>query len=59
LPSTIIRKLYRLFILTFRYFGTLKFLVFKLSFKPIYRQARRSDMRIVAQKSAALAAQNL
>jgi nitroreductase len=40
--------------------GTLKFLVFQIIglFKPIYRQARRSDMRIVAQKSAALAAQN-
>jgi nitroreductase len=40
--------------------GALKFLVFQTIgiFKPIYRQARRSDMRIVAQKSAALAAQN-
>lgn len=40
--------------------GALKFLVFQVIgiFKPIYRQARRSDMRIVAQKSAALAAQN-
>ena len=40
--------------------GALKFLVFQIIgiFKPIYRQARRSDMRIVAQKSAALAAQN-
>jgi nitroreductase len=40
--------------------GTIKFLVFQIIglFKPIYRQARRSDMRIVAQKSAALAAQN-
>ena len=27
-------------------------------FRPIYRQARNSDMRIVAHKSAALAAQN-
>jgi nitroreductase len=27
-------------------------------FKPIYREARRSDMRIVAHKSAALAAEN-
>jgi nitroreductase len=26
--------------------------------KPIYREARRSDMRIVAHKSAALAAEN-
>lgn len=40
--------------------GVLKFLIFQIIglFKPIYRQARRSDMRIVAQKSAALAAQN-
>jgi nitroreductase len=40
--------------------GALKFLVFQIIglFKPIYRQARSSDMRIVAQKSAALAAQN-
>jgi len=40
--------------------GGIKFLVFQLigMFKPIYRQARRSDMRIVAQKSAGLAAQN-
>jgi nitroreductase len=40
--------------------GALKFLIFQIIgiFKPIYRQARRSDMRIVAQKSAALAAQN-
>lgn len=27
-------------------------------FRPIYRQARQSDMRIVAHKSAGLAAQN-
>lgn len=41
-------------------FGFIKFLVFQIIglFKPIYRQARSSDMRIVAQKSAALAAQN-
>ena len=40
--------------------GALKFIIFQIIglFKPIYRQARRSDMRIVAQKSAALAAQN-
>jgi nitroreductase len=40
--------------------GAIKFLTFKLIglFKPVYREARRSDMRIVAQKSAALAAQN-
>jgi hypothetical protein len=38
--------------------GTLKFLVFQTIgiFKPIYRQARRSDMRI--RTKAALAAQN-
>jgi nitroreductase len=48
------------FILTFRYFGDIKIPRFQIIglFKPIYRQARRSDMRIVAQKSAALAAQN-
>jgi nitroreductase len=40
--------------------GCIKFLVFQVIglFKPIYRQARQSDMRIVAHKSAALAAQN-
>lgn len=40
--------------------GLIKFLVFQVIgiFKPIYRQARQSDMRIVAQKSAGLAAQN-
>lgn len=40
--------------------GAIKFLSFKVIgiFKPIYREARRSDMRIVSQKSAALAAQN-
>lgn len=40
--------------------GWFKYLVFSIIgiFKPIYRQARKSDMRIVAQKSAALAAQN-
>ncbi|MFT4983853.1 MAG: nitroreductase [Flavobacterium sp.] len=40
--------------------GTLKFVIFQTIglFKPIYRQARKSDMRIVAHKSAALAAQN-
>jgi nitroreductase len=44
----------------FRYFGDSKIPRFQIIglFKPIYRQARRSDMRIVAQKSAALAAQN-
>ncbi len=40
--------------------GWLKYVVFQLIgiFKPIYRQARLSDMRIVAHKSAGLAAQN-
>ena len=40
--------------------GMLKFLIFQVIglFKPIYRQARQSDMRIVAHKSAGLAAQN-
>ncbi len=40
--------------------GTLKFLFFQVIgiFKPTYKETRRSDMRIVAQKSAALAAQN-
>ncbi len=39
--------------------GYLKFAVFWLIglFRPIYRQARNSDMRIVAHKSAGLAAQ--
>ncbi len=41
-------------------FGWLKFIVFSGIglFKPIYKQVRNSDMRIVAHKSAALAAQN-
>ena len=40
--------------------GILKFTAFQIIglFKPIYRQARQSDMRIVAHKSAGLAAQN-
>ncbi|MFV8376017.1 nitroreductase family protein [Flavobacterium sp. LB1P71] len=40
--------------------GILKFIIFKIIglFKPIYREARQSDMRIVAHKSAGLAAQN-
>jgi nitroreductase len=49
--------------LYFDFFGILgyvKYLIFQIIgiFKPIYRQARESDMRIVAHKSAALAAQN-
>ena len=40
--------------------GGIKFIAFQIIglFKPIYRQARQSDMRIVAHKSAGLAAQN-
>jgi nitroreductase len=40
--------------------GYIKYFAFQVIglFKPIYRQARISDMRIVAHKSAALAAQN-
>jgi nitroreductase len=40
--------------------GMIKFVVFQVIgiLKPIYRQARQSDMRIVAHKSAGLAAQN-
>jgi nitroreductase len=40
--------------------GMLKFFMFQIIgiFRPIYRQARQSDMRIVAHKSAGLAAQN-
>ena len=41
-------------------FGMIKFIAFQIIglFRPIYRQARQSDMRIVAHKSAGLAAQN-
>lgn len=41
-------------------FGMIKFLIFKIIgfFRPIYRQTRASDIRIVAHKSAGLAAQN-
>lgn len=40
--------------------GFIKYLVFQIIgvFKPIYRQTRLSDMRVVAHKSAALAAEN-
>ena len=40
--------------------GMIKYLVFQLIglLRPIYRQARQSDMRVVAHKSAGLAAQN-
>jgi nitroreductase len=41
-------------------FGWMKFLVFQVVglFRPVYRQVRTSDMRVVAHKSAGLAAQN-
>lgn len=41
-------------------FGWLKYSIFQIVglFKPTYRQVRNSDMRIVAHKSAGLAAQN-
>lgn len=41
-------------------FGHIKYFVFQIIglFKPIYRQARTSDMRVVAHKSAGLAAEN-
>ena len=40
--------------------GILKYIVFQIVgfFRPIYRQVRNSDMRIVAHKTAGLAAQN-
>lgn len=40
--------------------GVIKFITFQIVglFKPIYRQVRQSDMRIVVHKSAGLAAQN-
>ena len=40
--------------------GFLKYFIFQIIgiFRPVYRQTRLSDMRIVAHKSAALAAQN-
>lgn len=40
--------------------GILKYIIFQIIglFRPIYRQVRNSDMRIVAHKSAGLAAQN-
>ncbi|MEM9679550.1 MAG: nitroreductase family protein [Bacteroidota bacterium] len=40
--------------------GYVKYIAFQVTglFRPIYRQARHSDMRIVAHKSAGLAAQN-
>jgi nitroreductase len=41
-------------------FGMIKFIAFQIIglFKPIYRETRQSDMRIVTHKSAGLAAQN-
>lgn len=49
-----------LYIEFFGVLGLIRYLVFNLAglFKPVYRQLRNSDMRIVAHKSAALAAQN-
>ena len=40
--------------------GFLKYIIFSITglFRPMYRQVRQSDMRIVAHKSAALAAEN-
>jgi len=40
--------------------GYIKFVTFQIIglFKPVYRQVRKSDMRIVAHKSAGLAAEN-
>ena len=40
--------------------GFIKFIIFQIIgfFKPVYRQTRLSDMRIVAHKSAGLAAEN-
>lgn len=40
--------------------GLMRYAIFNVVglFKPVYRQLRKSDMRIVAHKSAALAAQN-
>ena len=40
--------------------GALKYMLFQLIglFRPVYRQTRWSDLRVVAHKSAALAAQN-
>jgi nitroreductase len=44
----------------FGLFGFIKYLFFQIAglFRPVYRQTRLSDMRIVAHKSAGLAAQN-
>lgn len=40
--------------------GALKYMIFWVTglFRPVYRQVRKSDLRIVAHKSAGLAAQN-
>ncbi len=44
----------------FGVFGWIKYILFNIMgiFKPVYRQVRTSDLRIVAHKSAGLAAQN-
>ncbi|MEM5565511.1 nitroreductase family protein [Psychroserpens sp. AS72] len=49
-----------LYLDVFGIFGFLKYIAFQIVglFRPIYRQTRLSDMRIVAHKSAALAAEN-
>ena len=41
-------------------FGWIKYLLFQVLgiFRPVYRQVRHSDLRVVAHKSAGLAAQN-
>ena len=55
--SQLIPTLYMEF---FGILGALKYVFFQIVglFRPIYRQVRNSDMRIVAHKSAALAAEN-
>ncbi|WP_366183555.1 nitroreductase family protein [Flavobacterium ovatum] len=53
----IVPSLYFDFIGILGYFKYLYFHILGI-FKPTYKESRRSDMRIVAQKSAALAAQN-
>lgn len=44
----------------FGVFGMIKYIMMSITgiFRPIYRQVRKSDIRVVAHKSAALAAQN-
>jgi len=42
------------------FFGWIKYFIFQIIglFRPVYRQTRNSDLRVVAHKSAGLAAQN-